>query len=403
MSRALRKLPISRFLVPDSSSSRQGYSRPSSLLEGSEHQGVASSRSDPWLLGAVFLLLAVSILMVFSTTAVLSQQNFGSSTFMIKKHLLHIGLGLIAMGICSRIPITFLYKLSAPAFILSTVLLIAVLIPGIGSAAGGAQRWLVLGPLRMQPGELAKLSMVLFMASYIHRQQNKFGSFKTSIVVPFSLYGVFAVLLLAQPDFGSTAVLAIIVFCQLFLAARMRHLFCVGALGIAAGGLLILTSPYRLKRLVTFLNPFEDPTSAGYQLIQSLIAVGSEGINGAGLGAGKQKLFYLPAAHTDFIYAVIAEELGFVGGFFILVLFMIILWRCIDLANALSKRLFHSALTLGLALLIVLPALLNMGVVLGLLPTKGLVLPLIAYGGTAMVVQLSVIGLLLSLSRLREQ
>lgn len=305
------------------------------------------------------------------------------------------------MGVCSRIPVAFLYKISAPLFIFSGILLVLVLVPGIGAAAGGAQRWISLGPLRMQPGELAKLGVVLFMASYIHRKQPKFGSFKTAIMVPFGLFAVFAILLLSQPDFGSTAVLGIIVFCQLFLAARIWHLLGVGILGVGAGLMLVLTSPYRMKRLVTFLNPFDDPTSAGYQLIQSLIAVGSQGINGAGLGSGKQKLFYLPAAHTDFIFAVISEELGLFGGLFILSLFMIILWRGLDLANALSARMFPSSLALGLMLLIVLPALLNMGVVLGLLPTKGMVLPLIAYGGTAMIVQLSIVGLLLSLSRLR--
>lgn len=359
-------------------------------------------RSDPWLLFAVALLLGVSFLMVYSTTAVFSQQQFGSPTAMLKKHLFHMLLGLTSMYVCSRIPLKMLYKVSAPLLLFAIVLLVAVLIPGLGAAAGGAQRWLALGPLRLQPGEIAKVAMILFIASYIHRHQSSFGSFKTGIVVPMGILGVLALLLLAQPDFGSTAVIAIVVLCQLFLAARFLHFCLVGLLCSVLGGVLIFVSPYRLKRLITFLDPFQDPTGAGYQLIQSLIAVGAEGMSGAGLGASKQKLFYLPAAHTDFIFAVIAEELGLLGGIFVLALFLLVLWRGLDLANALSDKVFPCALVLGLTLLLVLPALLNMGVVLGLLPTKGLVLPLIAYGGTAMIVNLSVFGLLLSASRQRE-
>ena len=361
----------------------------------------AQHRSDPWILSAVFLLLCVGLLMVYSTTAVLSQENFGSPTLMIKKHLLHMGIGLIAMGICSRVPASLLYKLAVPALLSSTFLLLLVLIPGIGASAGGAQRWIVLGPLRMQPGELAKLSMIIFIASYVSRKSDRFGSIKTSILVPFFLFGIVAVLLLAQPDFGSTAVIAIIISCQILLSARISHFASLAVAGMSLGAMLIWTSPYRMKRLITFLDPFENPDSSGYQLIQSLIAVGSAGVSGAGLGAGKQKLFYLPAAHTDFIFAVVAEEMGFAGCVFVLGLFMVIFWRGLDLANALRETPFLSNLALGLVLLVVLPALLNMGVVLGLLPTKGLVLPLIAYGGTAMVVQLAIVGLLLSISRLR--
>ena len=371
------------------------------VADGRSDTGETQRRCDRWILSAVFLLLSVGLLMVFSTTAVLSQENFGSPTLMIQKHMLHMGIGLLAMGICSRVPASLLYKLAVPALLTSMFLLLLVLIPGIGASAGGAQRWLVLGPLRMQPGEIAKLSMIVFIASYISRKGDRFGSIKTSIFVPFFLFGIVAVLLLAQPDFGSTAVIAIIISCQILLSARISHFASLAAAGLSVGAMLIWTSPYRMKRLITFLDPFENPDSSGYQLIQSLIAVGSTGVSGAGLGAGKQKLFYLPAAHTDFIFAVVAEETGFAGCLFVLGLFMVIFWRGLDLANALRETPFLSNLALGLVLLIVLPALLNMGVVLGLLPTKGLVLPLIAYGGTAMVVQLAIVGLLLSISRLR--
>jgi cell division protein FtsW len=226
------------------------------------------------------------------------------------------------------------------------------------------------------------------------------GEFLTGVLIPFLIVATAGGLLLLQPDFGTTVILMSVVFFQLFTVARLRHLIAIGLAGVVALGVMAVSSPYRFRRLESFLDPFKDASATGYQLIQSLIAVGSGGLFGQGLGASKQKLFYLPASHTDFIFAVIVEELGLVGALFVVGLFVLIAVRGLRVARRLSADGFLSSLALGCTLIIVLPALLNMGVVLGLFPTKGLVLPLVAYGGTAMIVHLAAYGILLRLSRM---
>lgn len=358
-----------------------------------------SFRSQSGILIATFLLLCVSILMVFSTTAIVAQETMGRSTAYLNKHILQIVLGLFFAFITARLNPRFLGKLALPFLLLSYAGLALVLIPGVGSSAGGATRWLSIGPLRFQPGEFAKFAVVVYMASYIGRHHDEMFSFLKGVLIPLSIVGVYAVLLLAQPDFGSTTIILSVVFLMLLTSARMLHLVSVGAGALCMLGLLIVTSPYRFKRVETFLDPFQEANAAGYQLVQSLIAVGSGGMFGEGLGSGRQKLFYLPAAHTDFIFAVIAEELGFLGVLFVIGLFLVLAWSGLRLARRLVFDPFLCALTVGFTSLIVVPAFLNMGVVLGLLPTKGLVLPLVAYGGTAMVINLGVVGALLRISR----
>ncbi|OVE79944.1 putative lipid II flippase FtsW [bacterium J17] len=344
------------------------------------------------------LLLAISILMVFSATAIVAEETLGTPTVMIVKHLVHICVGLFVMFFFWSISPSKLYSLAGPALVLSFLLLILVAIPGVGHAAGGARRWLVIGPLRFQPGELAKLALILYVASYISRQKSKMFRFFPGALFPCVLVAVFSCLLLLEPDFGTSVILLLVVFCQLLTSSRLLHLLGIGLAGLMAFSVLLFTSPYRMRRFQVFLSPFEDPSNAGYQLVQSLVAVGSGGIWGQGLGAGKQKLFYLPAAHTDFIFAVISEELGLIGAVFVLFLFILVAFRGFKLVHKFADRPFKCALALGCTLLIVVPAFLNMGVVTGLLPTKGLVLPLVAYGGTAMVINLSIIGVLLRLS-----
>ena len=380
-----------------------GQYRPRISRESRAIEELHDSASDAWLLVVTCILLALSALMVYSTTALPSLQTHGSTTWMLKRHLAHMLLGLFALGFFAYLHPRHLYRVAPTAMLAAVVLLVAVLIPGLGHSAGGAQRWINLGFMRMQPGEFSKLAIVLYFAAYIERQHMHMHRFKAGVLIPCGFLALVGTLLLLEPDFGSTAVIGFVVFSQLFTAARLWHLIAVGICGAGAGILLVLSSPYRLKRLVTFLDPFHDPSSAGYQLIQSLVAVGSSGIQGAGLGSGKQKLFYLPAAHTDFIFAVIAEELGLLGAVFVLIIFLTILWRGIRVCARLAEHPFYSTLALGCTLLLVLPALLNMGVVLGLLPTKGLVLPLVAYGGTGMVVYLSAMGMLIGLSRLTPE
>lgn len=355
--------------------------------------------ADRWIVLATLTLVAIGILMVFSTTAVESHVSVGDRAAMLKRHFVHLTVGIGMMFALSRSDPERWYRVSLPLLLMAFFFLLITLVPGIGHVAGGARRWLILGPLRFQPGEFAKLAAVLYFSSYIDRHHGEMSQFTKGVVLPFSLLGVFAALLLLEPDFGSTAVIVLVVIGQLFLVCRVRHMALIGISAATALGTLVLVSPYRMKRFLAFLDPFDDPNGSGYQLVQSLIAVGSGGLSGVGLGAGKQKLFYLPAAHTDFIFAVIAEELGFPGTMLVLGLFFVILLRGLRITRHFAERPYLACVALGCTLLVVLPALLNMGVVLGLLPTKGMVLPLVAYGGTAMIVHLAAVGILLRLSR----
>ncbi|MCL4160955.1 UNVERIFIED_CONTAM: hypothetical protein GTU68_048441, partial [Idotea baltica] len=320
--------------------------------------------------------------MVFSTTGVVSDQFYGSPYSMIKKHIAHCIAGLLVLTLFLKLNPRFWLKYANVIAVTTLVGLVLVLVPWIGHSAGGARRWIVLGPLRIQPGEFAKLASVVFTAAYIHRSFFNMRKFVQGLVYPSMFLVSAAALLLMEPDFGSTAVIFGVMFLQLAVYARLSHIGGLSLLGVLALGMLVLLSPYRFRRFVSFLNPFDDPSGSGYQLLQSLVAVGSGGFWGEGLGVGQQKLFYLPAAHTDFIFAVIAEEIGLFGCAIVLTLFLLFLWRGIRISLRLVKVPFLSSLALGCTLLTVLPAFLNVGVVTGILPTKGLVLPLVAYGGS---------------------
>lgn len=350
---------------------------------------------DLVLFFAVIILCAVGSLMVFSTTAVLDA-NSGASLGFFNKHIMSVVIGLFLAVISFNINPSFYKKYYLHFVVFSFMVLLMVLI--LGKNAGGATRWIQLGSLRVQPGEFVKLVTVIAVAAYIDKFQAKLGNFIYGVIIPFSVLSIFAVLFLLQPDFGSTTVMFLVAGSQLFLSVGLSHFLSIGVIGVVAGGFLVAISPYRMRRFVAFLDPFSDPSSAGYQLIQSLIAVGSGGFFGEGLGVGRQKLFYLPASHTDFIFAVIAEEFGMIGALIVLFLFLIILVRGMKISLDLSQDIFLSSMAFGLTILIVLPALLNMAVVLGLVPTKGLVLPFISYGGTAMLVCCTSLGMLLRLS-----
>lgn len=350
------------------------------------------------LLSVTFILLAVSCLMVYSAAALLSSEQYGSQTALFFRHIISIGLGIALMLWAMHIPMRSVRRLAPWMSLVAVVLLAILFIPGLGKTSGGAERWIQLGPMRFQPSEFVKLLVVLYFASYISRHEHKMFRIGSGIVVPMLVVGVVAILLLMEPDFGSTVVIVGVVFAQLLMSSRLVHLFGLGIGALGALVALAIAEPYRFRRVEAFIDPFRDPRNQGYQLIQSLIAVGSGGFFGKGLGAGEQKLYYLPAAHTDFIYAVIAEELGLVGALFVLLLFIYFGYRGFRLAYLLSHDSFLCSLAVGLTMLVVFPAMLNVGVVLGLLPTKGLVLPFVSFGGSAMVANLLIIGVLLSLS-----
>ena len=338
--------------------------------------------------------------MVFSTTGTMADRVYGDSYFFVKRQVAAALIGVLLMFIGYRLPPGVLKKLAMALFPVSVLLLILILIPGIGNHAGGAQRWIDLGIIKLQPGEAVKLLFVVFLAGYFERHQQQVGFFLRGMVLPLILAAFLCGLLMKQPDFGSSAVIMAITLIMSFCAgARLKYVVLSGVIVLCLGAVFILSSSYRMSRVMNYLNPTADVQGKGYQLHQSLIAVGTGQLTGVGLGESEQKLFFLPAAHTDFIYAVVAEELGFVGAVCVLLVFLLVLWRGAKIAFEVADNMFLYCLAVGTTLLLVLPALINMGVVLGLLPTKGMVLPLLGYGGSNMVCSLLAAGVLLALGR----
>lgn len=375
-------------------------------------QGVlTATRSQPRELRAPFpfdvgivaltaLLVLFGLVMIYSTTAIASADRYGDGLYYVKRQLVGIGVGIVLLLVAQRLDLGWLQRLSPAFFFLAVALLLLPLIPGLGHRAGGASRWISLGFFNWQPSEFAKVLMVLFLAGYLSRHESRVGDFWSGIVKPFCFVGVAGALLLLQPDMGTTVVLFLVTLIMVLAAgAKLRHLALCGAGLLGLFCALVVTSPYRLKRVTAFLDPWSDAAGKGYQLIQSLIAVGTGHVTGVGVGESQQKLFFLPAAHTDFIFAVIAEEWGFIGAVAVLALFLLFLWRGVRSSHLVVEDTFAFTLGLGMTLLIVLPALLNIGVVTGLLPTKGMVLPLLGYGGSSIMSSLLVIGLLLAVSR----
>jgi cell division protein FtsW len=354
---------------------------------------------DRWILGSACVLLGLGLVMVFDASFFIGQERFGNPYALVRRHLVFligaIGLGALVLRLDPRLLQRYAYPIALGALGLVAL----TLVPGLGQERGGAHRWLPLVVLSFEPSELLKPAFVLYLAHSLVRKQAKIESFSYGVLPHLIAAGLPIVLLLAQPDFGAAMVIAVVTVGMLFAAgARPWHLIglCIAALpGVFA---LIALKPYRWKRLVAFLDPWGDPEQGGFQLVQSLIAFGSGGLFGVGLGNGRQKLFYLPEGHTDFIYALIGEELGLVGGVLVLVCFGIIGLRGFRIASRLADP-FTSLVAFGLTFLIVAQASLNLGVVLGLLPTKGLPLPLVSYGGSSMLATAVTLSLLLGLSR----
>jgi len=360
----------------------------------------APSHVDYVLLSAVMLLVGFGLVMVYSTTGIVSAEKLGDPLYYAKRQCFSAAMGLVLMCVCYRIPISFWRTISPWLFMASLFMLVFPLVPGIADRAGGASRWVKFGPIRFQPAEFVKVFMVVFMAGFFARHESRLHLFFTGIVKPFFLVGCVAALLLMQPDFGSSAVIVVVVLAMsLASGVRLLHFGLCSAAAALCLGTLVLISPYRMMRVVSFLSPFADASGKGYQLIQSLIAVGTGQVTGVGLGSSQQKLFFLPAAHTDFIFAVISEELGFVGGICVIVAFLVFMWRGLLLARQVLHDTFSYAMAVGLTMMVVAPALLNVGVVIGLLPTKGMVLPLVGYGGSSLIACMGVVGLLLAVRR----
>lgn len=353
---------------------------------------------DKWLIGAVLGLLIIGLMMVASSSITISTKFYHHPFHFLIRQSSYLLIGLFAAMIIMRIEFSTWEKISTPLLFFTILLLLLVLIPGVGKVVNGSRRWLALGPIGIQISEFAKLSMVLYISGYLVRQHQHVSEEIISFIKPMIILCIVAALLLAEPDFGATVVITSTVMAMLFLAGiKLRYYLGLLLLVVFALALLAISSPYRVARLTSFLNPWADQFNSGYQLTQSLIAFGRGGWLGAGIGDSVQKLFYLPEAHTDFIFAVLAEESGLLGVLFVILLYGIFITRGLVIGwSAYSqKRLFSAYTAYGLTLWLGLQAIINMSVNAGLLPTKGLTLPLISYGGASLVINCMVVALLL--------
>lgn len=356
---------------------------------------------DGWLLFAVAVLLVLGMTMVLSTSYLYSQERFSDGTYFFRKQLIAMGIGLTALVAAVVLPSTTYRRIAYPLLGLTIAILILVLIPGIGVARSGARRWLALGGFAFQPAELAKIALVFYLAHSMARKAEKIQTFTLGVMPHLIIGGLFIGLLLLQPDFGTAMILGVLLYFMLFIGgAKLSHLTLTGLAALPVAAFALMGAEYRWRRLLSFVDPWSDASSGGFQIIQSFIAFGSGQIWGRGLGESRQKLFYLPEAHTDFIFSVIGEELGLLGALIVLGLFGVIIMRGLRLTARIEEP-FDQYLAFGLTLLLGMQALIHMGVVMGLMPTKGLVLPFISYGGSAMVINLAEAGILLGLSRRR--
>jgi cell division protein FtsW len=364
--------------------------------------GHKRQRWDPWLLGSVIALILAGLVMVYSASVTLAERTTGNSMYFLMRQLVHVALGLGVMWVVTQSRIRNWEQAGPLLLIAAILLLLAVLIPGVGAQVNGSMRWVRLGGFNVQPSEFAKIFMVIYVAGYLVRKQESLRNFTQGILMIGIVLAVIGTLLLQEPDLGTVVVLTATTLTMLFLGGvRFWHfLACIGA-GVGAVVLLTLISPYRMERVTGFLNPWADPFDSGFQLVQALIAFGRGEWLGVGLGASVQKLFYLPAAHTDFIVAVIAEELGLVGVVTVLVLFAVVVGRAFVLSRIAEQagKIYHARLAQGVGLLIGFQAIINFGVNLGVLPTKGLTLPFVSYGGSSMLASCFAVGLLLAVSR----
>ena len=339
--------------------------------------------------------------MVLSTSYLYAQERFADGTYFLRKQLFAMTAGLTALVVCSLVPAATYRRLAYPVLALTFVVLVLVLIPGIGVSRGGARRWLMLSGFAFQPAEMAKLAVVLYLAHSMAKKEEMIRTFSVGVLPHLIVAGGFLGALLLEPDFGTALILTMLLYLMLFIGgARVHHLLATGLMALPVLIYVMLKAEYRLRRLMTFMDPWREASSSGFQIIQSLIAFGSGQLWGRGLGESRQKLFYLPEAHTDFVFSVIGEELGLLGALVVLALFGVIIARGLRLTSRIEEP-FDQYLAFGLTVLLGLQALIHMGVVMGLMPTKGLVLPFISYGGSAMVINLMEAGILLGLSRRR--
>jgi cell division protein FtsW len=353
---------------------------------------------DHLLLAIVCIFVIIGIIMVYSSSSIAAAANRGAGTYYLKKQLSFAALGFLLLFTAKNIRYQLLKRFVYIILGLSLLSLILVVIPGLGTTISGSTRWFRIGPLSFQPSEFAKLALVIFLAYSISGKGDKMKSFSVGFLPHLIVTLTMSTLVLAQPDFGTAMLMLLLFFILVFAGgSKLKHLATFLSLSVAGSYLLIVSAGYRLDRVTAFLNPWKDASDKGFQIIQSFLAFGSGGLWGTGLGNGKQKLFYLPEPHTDFIFSILGEELGFIGVGVIIILFIILTYCGIKICLK-APDLFGTYLALGITALIALHAATNLGVVMGLLPTKGSTLPFISYGGTSLVINLASMGIVLNIS-----
>jgi cell division protein FtsW len=354
---------------------------------------------DPILLISVLLLLGIGLVAVYSASSILAEARFGDHYFYLKRQAVYCLFGILLMIAAKNINYLVYRKLVYVFLGLSSLLLVLLLIPGLGFKVGGAQRWFRLGFISLQPSEAAKLSLAIFMAYSMSKNFDQMRTFLNGLLPHLLVGSIFVALILLQPDLGTAVIIGMWMLILLFVGGvHLGQLFLLLGLTTPIVFYLISQSAYRLNRWWAFLNPWEDPQGFGFQIIHSFLAFGSGGLFGVGIGNSKQKLFYLPEPHTDFVAAIIAEEAGFIGISILIILFALIVIRGITIALK-APELFGTYLALAISCMLAVQVIVNMGVVMALLPTKGLTLPFVSYGGSSLVVSLLGMGILMNISR----
>ncbi|MFP4661157.1 MAG: stage V sporulation protein E [Halanaerobiales bacterium] len=354
---------------------------------------------DYILFFVVITLMSIGLIMILSASSIRALADYKDSFYLFKHQLVWSLVGIGAMFGFMHIDYHLYQKHAMLILLITIVALVLVLIPGLGRVAGGSRRWINLGPIGIQPSEMAKLGLVIYLSAYFSKKGEKIKSFTDGLLPPIIVLGVICLLILMEPDLGTAVTIAGTFFIMIFSAgAKALHLFFLTLAGIPMLWFFIYSEPYRKERFLAFLNPWSDPLDTGYHIIQSLLALGSGGIFGVGLGQSKQKFLYLPEPGTDFIFAVIGEELGVLGTLLVLMLFFLFAWRGLKIASSVPD-MFGSMMAVGITTMVIIQAIINIGVVTSSMPVTGITLPFISYGGTSLVIMLSAVGVLLNISR----
>jgi cell division protein FtsW len=337
--------------------------------------------------------------MVYSTSSVYALDRYNDSSYFLKRHLIYLAIGISLMFLVMNINYTALKKVALPVYIIGVALLVVVLIPGIGKEVGGARRWIDFGIFSFQPTEITKYLLVIYLSHLFSKNRAKSQNFSNSIIPYMLITGLYITLIMLQPDFGMVLIVLALLISMLYMSeVKFKYILLLAATSLLFIGIAIISADYRLKRIFSFLDPWEDPLGQGYQTVQSFVAFCLGGVTGTGLGEGAQKLYFLPQVHTDFIFSLIGEEMGFIGIVTVILGYLILIIRSFKTALN-SPDFFGFYLVFGCILLIALQACINMSVSVGIFPTKGLTLPFISYGGSSLISSLMAVGLILSVSQ----